>query len=212
MASLLGRIGILWSVVAAGVGLSAAAYATMPIVEQELAAYVNSLHAILGSCDIEEFGHHLTPDVEITFEDSGYRRHLTRRTYLNELRQLCRASSPERGFTVEGGSYTSGGSSATVRFLLKKEYRTGLIRPQHIQATIDQETTVQRVGEQRLQVVRIYERTSYRDLRDDRLLPWEEGHPMPPLTQLQRWLIHSWLGPWLTPADRKALVPSQAEE
>ena len=176
--------------------------------EEELLVLMNALGDSLMSCDVAGLGSLLATDVQIIFVDDRETRSQTRRAFLSDWEAFCRSRGvPDEGFRVLNSSMTAGSQTATMRFTLTKEYQLGLVRRRRIKATLNQEFTVKETAQHRLEVKRLYERSEYRDLADDRIIPWEEAVPIPPLTRFTRLL----LGRWLLPADREASDEAHAK-
>lgn len=203
MEPVLGRVGLSLIAMAIGMAGSADVEAVMPIAEDELASYMTALGDMLTGCDVQGFGALMASSAQVTFVDSDRTDRLTRDEYLAFLQQFCKVQSPERGFKELSASYNVGGPTATLHFVIAKNYQLGLVRRRRINVTLYQEILVERAAQERLLATRISQRSEYRDVADGRIVPWEDAQPILPLNRLHRLL----LGSWLLPADREE--PSQ---
>jgi hypothetical protein len=168
--------------------------------EDELYSYLAAMSTAAASCDVQWFAGIFAPDIQIIFEDSGRRDTPSRRAYLDYWQALCRAGGgAEGGFRVTSSSHRVGDGVATMTFDMLKEYQLGLVHRRRVRVEVHQEYRLTRRGYEALQVRYLYQRSQYRDLADQRIVPWEEVQPIPPLTRLVRQL----LGPWLLPADQR---------
>lgn len=212
MASILGRIGgatafvLLAFALLVPVVVYPGPAAAAGISEEDLYAFITVFGEALTSCDMVRYGRMLATDVDLQFTNNQRRTRPTRQEFLAAWENICKAGGrAEQGFKVLQSTTHAGGSTASMQFVISKQYRLGLINRKQMRATMHQDYVVQRSAYGSLHVTRLHERAHYEELGEHpRTVSAEEAVPMPPLMRWQRML----LDPWLTQADRELLDQS----